>query len=95
MSNVFVKKNKEFKTALITSFMLLLFYLGIDKDILRRALWETVMFLEIFSTHFSAYISTSVVELQSFTGYLRLGLVLVRNSALRERFNFSFSRVLC
>ena len=31
-------------------------------------------------------------KLQSFTGYLRLTLVFMWNSALREKFNFSFSK---
>ena len=32
---------------------------------------------------------------QSFTKYLRLALVFTGNSALREKFNVCFSRVLC
>ena len=35
------------------------------------------------------------VHLQSFTKYLRLTLVFVRNNALREKFNFCFTRVFC
>ena len=33
--------------------------------------------------------------LQTFTGYLRLTLVFMWNSALREKFNFWFSRDFC
>ena len=35
------------------------------------------------------------LQLQSFTECLRLALVFVWNSALREKFNFCFSRVFC
>ena len=34
-------------------------------------------------------------KLQPFTKYLRLTLVFIWNSSLREKFNFYFSRVLC
>ena len=33
--------------------------------------------------------------LQSFTKYLRLTLVFMSNSSLREKFNFCFSKVFC
>ena len=38
---------------------------------------------------------TKNADLQSFTKYFRLTLVFMWYSALRERFNFCFSRVLC
>ena len=37
-------------------------------------------------------IEVSLINLQPFTKYLRLTLVFIRNSALREKFHFRFSR---
>ena len=34
-------------------------------------------------------------QIQSFTNYLKLTLAFMRNRALREKFNFCFSTVLC
>ena len=41
------------------------------------------------------YVSLQHKKLQSFTKYLRLTLVFMLNSALREKFNVCFSRVFC
>ena len=35
------------------------------------------------------------LQLEPFTKYLRLTLVSMSNNALREKFNFCFSRVFC
>ena len=37
----------------------------------------------------------AILQLQWFTKYLRLTLIFMWNSALREKFNFYFSRVFC
>ena len=38
---------------------------------------------------------TSIYKHQAFTKYLRLTLVFMKNSALRKKFSFCFSRVFC
>ena len=42
-----------------------------------------------------AYLLDKYAVLQSFPKYLRLTLVFMWNSAIREKFNFYFSRVFC
>ena len=37
----------------------------------------------------------NIIDLQSFIKYLRLTLVFMPNSALREKINFCFSRAFC